>query len=87
MQKFLESLKGYRTIIVNAIFAFVGVLIALNVIPASEAAGVTQESIAQNVDTLIGALGIAGAAINVFLRLRTDTKAGKQSPQTPQVSG
>ena len=27
MTKFLESLKGYRTIIVNAIFAFVGVLI------------------------------------------------------------
>ena len=65
MTKFLESLKGYRTIIVNAIFAFVGVLIALNVIPASEAAGITQESIAQNIDLFIGGLGVAGAAINI----------------------
>ncbi len=78
MSKFLEQLKGYRTIIVNSLFAFAGVLIALNVIPASEAAGVTQESIAQNVDLVIGALGVAGAVVNILLRLVTNTKAGKQ---------
>jgi len=81
MTKFLESLKGYRTIIVNAVFALVGVLIALGVIPASEAMGITQEMIAQNVDTLIGGLGVAGAAINIVLRLVTSTKAGSQAPK------
>ncbi len=87
MIKFLEALKGYRTIIVNAIFAIVGLLVVLNVIPASEAAGVTQEAISKNVDLVIGALGMLGAVVNILLRLVTDTKAGKQSPEAPKVSG
>lgn len=84
MTDFLASLKGYRTIIVNTLFAFVGVLVLVGVIPASQAAGVTQEVLAQNVDAVIGGLGVVGAAVNIVLRLMTSTKAG---PQTPKVSG
>lgn len=84
MTKFLDSLKGYRTILVNTVFAFVGVLIVLGVIPASEAAGITQESIAANIDMLIGGLGVAGAAVNIVLRLVTNTPAGSK---TQKVSG
>jgi len=78
MTKFLDGLKGYRTLIVNAVLALVGVLVALGVIPASEAMGVTQEVIAQNIDTLIGGLGVAAALVNVVLRLVTSTPAGKK---------
>jgi len=78
MTEFLASLKGYKTILVNAVFALVGVLIALGILPASEAMGVTQEAIAQNVDTLIGGLGVAAAVINVVLRLVTNSPAGKK---------
>jgi hypothetical protein len=78
MTEFLAGLKGYRTILVNAVFALVGVLIALGILPASEAMGVTQEMIANNVDTLIGGLGVAAAAINVVLRLVTSTPAGSK---------
>lgn len=78
MTKILETLKGYRTIIVNTLFALVGVLVILGVIPFATASGVTQELIAQNVDTLIGSLGIIGAAVNVLLRVFTSTPVGSK---------
>jgi len=87
MTKIFESLKGYRTLIVNAILALVGIFVALGVLSPSEAAGVTQESVSANLDAIIGALGIAGAAVNILLRLVTNTKAGKQSPEAPKVTG
>jgi hypothetical protein len=79
MTKFLASLKGYRTIIVNAVFALVGVFIALGILPASEAMGVTQEVIANNVDALIGGLGVVAAVVNVALRFVTNTPVRKKS--------
>jgi len=81
MTEFLASLKGYRTILINAVLALVGVLVALGVIPASQAVGVTQEMLSQNIDALIGGLGVAGAAVNILLRLVTTTPAGKQAPK------
>lgn len=66
-----KSLTGYRTLIVQAILAVVGLLVAFGAISAADAAGVTQETVAQNVDTVIGAVMILGALVSSVMRLVT----------------
>jgi hypothetical protein len=75
MSSIVSTLKGYRTLAVNAAIAFIGLLTAFGVIPVGEA--VTPEAVAANVDVVIGAVAIVAAAINAALRVFTDTPVGK----------
>lgn len=82
MTEFFNSLKGFRTIIVQAIIALVGVLVAVGVIPASEAAGITQEYVSQQFDTILGGAISLVATLGVLMRLVTNTPVGKKAPKT-----
>ena len=70
------SLKGYRTFIVNAVIAALGLLTALGLIPVGEA--VSAEAISANIDVVIGAVAIVAAAVNAVLRLFTNTEPGSK---------
>lgn len=71
------KIKGYRTLLVSAITALLGLLTATGIIdvPATEA-GVSVETL---VDNLFGAILVVVAAINAVLRLFTDTKVGTKN--------
>lgn len=87
MQKILNSLKGYRTIIVQAVLALLGVLVALGIVSASDAAGITAESIGQQFDTAVGGAIVITSVIGLLMRLVTNTPVGKKSPEAPKVTG
>lgn len=80
MSDFFNSLKGFKTVIVQGIVALIGVLIALGVIPASEAAGYSSEAVSQNFDLILGGALALVAAINTVLRFATSTPIGKKQP-------
>lgn len=73
----LETLKGYRTFIVQGVLAVVSLLVAFHVIDAAQAAGVTSDAVASNVDAVIGGLGVLISAIAMIMRLFTSTPAGQ----------
>lgn len=79
MSDFLASLKGYRTMLVMAVVALVGVLTALKVIPADQAAGITQDSVGAQFDFWLGTATTAIASIAALLRLFTTTATGQKS--------
>lgn len=87
MKDFLNSLKGFRTLIVQTVLALIGVLVAVGVIPASEAAGYTTETVGQNFDLILGGAITLVSAIGVLMRLVTKTPVGQKSPEAPKVTG
>lgn len=82
MQKFLDSLKGYRTVIINGILALVSVLVAFGVLSAADAAGITQETVANQFDLILGGAGALIGAVNILLRLVTNTPVGSKAPKS-----
>ncbi len=82
MTEILNGLKGFRTIIVQAILALVGVLVALNVIPATDAAHLTSEYISNQFDVILGGAISLVATIGVLMRLVTSTPVGKKAPKS-----
>jgi hypothetical protein len=82
MIEFLNGLKGFRTLIVQAVVALVGVLVALNVIPATEALVLTPEYIAEQFNVILGGAIALVSAIAVLMRLITKTPVGKQAPKS-----
>ena len=72
----LNSLKGYRTVIVNTIIAAIGLLAAFGVIP-------DPGNVAADTETVVGATMVLISAANFVLRIFTDTKVGTKE-QTPK---
>lgn len=79
----LQSLRGYRTLIVNAIAVIVAALVAIGVLPASEFAGITEETVgeqfdnlAAHVDAIIASVLAILAFVNGALRFFTKTPVG-----------
>lgn len=75
----LDQLKGWRTMIVMAIVAVVGILVALKVIPADQAAGITQDSVGATFDLYLGMATTVVAGISALLRLFTTTPTGQKA--------
>lgn len=73
----LESLKGYKTVIVNVIIALIGVLTATGVIPLVDA--LSAEEVSQHVEALFGAFAVIGAVVNIAIRMFTNTAVGKKA--------
>lgn len=73
---FLDKLKGYRTLIVQAVTIGASIAIALGVLPAAKLAGVTSDSVAATFDQVLGAVGVVYGLVNAALRLFTTTPAG-----------
>lgn len=82
MTNFLNSLKGFKTLIVQAILALIGVLVALNVIPATEALHLTSEYVSNQFDVILGGAISLVATIGVLMRLITNTPVGKKEPKS-----
>jgi hypothetical protein len=83
--KLLQSIRGYRTIIVNVIAIAVSLLIAVGLLPAAEFAGVNQETvgdgfdkIAANVDALVASVLSVLAVVNGALRFLTKGAVGQK---------
>jgi hypothetical protein len=83
--KLLQSIRGYRTIIVNVIAIAVSLLVAIGILPAAEYAGINQEtvgdgfdSIAANVDALVASVLGFLAVVNGALRFLTKGAVGQK---------
>jgi hypothetical protein len=83
--KLLQSIRGYRTIIVNVIAIAVSLLVAIGILPAAEFAGINQEtvgdgfdSIAGNVDALVASVLGFLAVVNGALRFLTKGAVGQK---------
>ena len=83
--KLLQSIRGYRTIIVNVIAIAVSLLVAIGILPAAEYAGINQEtvgdgfdSIAGNVDALVASVLGFLAVVNGALRFLTKGAVGQK---------
>ena len=83
--KLLQSIRGYRTVIVNVIAIVVSLLIAVGLLPAAEFAGVNQETvgdgfdkIAANVDALVASVLSVLAVVNGALRFLTKGAVGQK---------
>jgi hypothetical protein len=68
----LDKIKGYRTVIVNAVGSAVGFAVGFGWVPQELA-----DAIAANADQIVGAILALWGSINVFLRFKTDTKIGE----------
>lgn len=76
----MSNLTGYRTLIVQAIVAATGILVALGVLPAADVAGITTEAVGDKVDTVIGAVLILSAIVGTAMRFMTKGKVGAKTP-------
>jgi len=83
--KLLQSIRGYRTIIVNVIAIVVSLLVAVGFLPAAEYAGINQETvgdgfdkIAANVDALVASVLSVLAVVNGALRFLTKGAVGQK---------
>lgn len=72
----LENLKGYRTIVVNVTVAILGLLVALGIIPVAET--ISAEQVSSNIDAVFGAVAVVTGAVNVVLRVFTNTPVGEK---------
>lgn len=78
MTEILNALKGLRGIVVQAAVALVGILVAVGLIPASEAIHLTAEYIGQQFDVILGGLIALSGVVAVVRKL----VFGKKTPQT-----
>jgi Mg2+/Co2+ transporter CorB len=74
----LNALKGYRTLIVNAVAVVVGLLVAFGVLSPADAAGFSPDAVGAKFDAIVAAIMTLLGAVNMLLRLITNTKAGRQ---------
>jgi len=84
MTQFLAAIRGWRTLVIQAVTLFVALGVASGVIPAAEVAGVTEASvgesfdtIATNVDIIIASIMGILAIVNTVVRFFTKTPVFK----------
>jgi len=75
MVSVVHFLKGYRTVLVNAVIALVGVLTAFGVVPIDQLP--SAETLTANFDAVIGGVAVIVAGVNFVLRMVTSTPVGK----------
>lgn len=87
MHSILYTIRGWRTIIVQASTMIIGLLVLFGVLPASEWAGVTPDVAGQYFDSVTGAIDAAIGSVmvllgivNTWLRLITKGPVGKNEP-------
>ena len=83
----MKSIRGYRTLVVQVATMIIGLLVAFGVLPASEWAGVTQETageyfdyVAGSIDALIGSIMVIIGIVNTWLRFITKGRVGDHEP-------
>jgi hypothetical protein len=81
----VNKIRGYRTLIVNAVAIIIALLVAVGVLPAAEFAGITEEKVgegfdalAANVDALVAAIVAILAIINGVMRFLTKGAVGQK---------
>ena len=81
--EFLNTIKGYRTLIANGVALAIAALIAVGALPAAEMSGITPEVVGAQFDQVAGAVdgAVAGvmalvALINTYLRFFTKGPVG-----------
>lgn len=79
MSAFIKSLKGYRTFIVNGIMLLAALLVGVGVLSPSDAAGVTEQSVGETVDSIVAAVAALAGVLNMILRLFTTGPAGTKA--------
>lgn len=70
---FLANLKGYRTLVVNAVVLGAGMLVGFGVL---HVAAPSADTVGSNFDAIAGWLTSGVAALNMVLRLFTTTPLG-----------
>lgn len=85
--KFLSTIRGYRTLIVNGVAMVVALMVGVGFLPAAEFAGVTPETvgdkfdtIAAHVDTFVASVVALLAMVNTVLRFFTKGAVGNKTP-------